>query len=82
MKQQGAVEALLRPPIELYASLAALLCALIAFSAPWVFMMPPHIGYMAGTMALGFALWRARWLVRAALPAWPDPLQDHPHRAA
>ena len=65
MKQQGAVEALLRPPIELYASLAALLCALIAFSAPWVFMMPPHIGYMAGTMALGFALWRARdgWYV-------------------
>ncbi len=55
----------MRPPIELYAALAALLCAVVAFMAPWVFMMPPHIGYMAGALTLGFALWRARdaWTV-------------------
>lgn len=59
MRQRGAIEALLRPPIELYSAATALLAAAVLFVSPWVFMMPAALGLMAGLAALGFSLWRA-----------------------
>ncbi|MBT0960342.1 type IV conjugative transfer system coupling protein TraD [Denitromonas iodatirespirans] len=59
MRQRGVIEALLRPPIELYSATTALLAAAVLFVSPWVFMMPAALGLMAGLAALGFSLWRA-----------------------
>lgn len=59
MRQRGAIEALLRPPIELYSAATALLAAAVLFVSPWVFMMPAALGLMACLAALGFSLWRA-----------------------
>lgn len=59
MRQRGVIEALLRPPIELYSAATALLAAALLFVSPWVFMMPAALGLVAGLAALGFALWRA-----------------------
>ena len=59
MRQRGVIEALLRPPIELYSAATALLAAAVLFVSPWVFMMPAALGLVAGLAALGFALRRA-----------------------
>lgn len=59
MRQRGVIEALLRPPIELYSAATALLAAAVLFVSPWVFMMPAALGLVAGLAVLGFALWRA-----------------------
>ncbi len=41
------VEALLRPPVELWSTVVALATALIAALAPWALMMPPGVAYAA-----------------------------------
>ena len=48
------VEALLRPPVELWSTLVALATALIALLAPWSLMMPPGVAYagLAETITL------------------------------
>ena len=38
---QHPVEALLRPPVELWSTLVAFATAAIAILAPWALMMPP-----------------------------------------
>ena len=47
------VEALLRPPVELWSAVVAFATAGIAVLAPWVLMMPPGVAYAAaGALAL------------------------------
>ena len=41
------VEALLRPPVELWSAVVALATAAIAVLAPWALMMPPGVAYAA-----------------------------------
>ena len=55
-----AVEALLRPPVELWSAGTATICAGIAFMEPWAFMLPPAIGTVTGGCLLVFAGYRAR----------------------
>jgi len=54
-----AVEALLRPLVELWSVLAAVCAAAIAAAAPWTLMMPPGVAYAVAASLLGFAAWRA-----------------------
>jgi conjugative coupling factor TraD (TOL family) len=59
MNKKGyPLEALLRPPIELWSSLCAFGTAFIAVLAPWSLMMTPSVGY--GTAALLFIFGFAR----------------------
>ncbi len=59
MSGRYPIEALLRPPVELWSALVALLAALIALLAPWALLMTPAV---AGACAAIF-LWLAgyRW---------------------
>ncbi len=59
------IEALLRPPVELWSTLVAFATAFIAVLAPWALMMPPGIAYGAGaTLALiGMIRARQAWRV-------------------
>lgn len=60
MNQDHPIEALLRPPIEIWSAIVSGSACLICLIAPWSMMMPPSIGFAA---ALGFAvlaIWRAR----------------------
>ena len=61
------IEALLRPPVELWSALVAGLTAAIAFAAPWALMMPLAIAWPTGAGLGALALWRARealWVLR------------------
>ena len=57
------VEALLRPPVELWSALVALATALIAVLAPWSLMMPPGVAYAAAAILalLGWVRGRQAW---------------------
>ncbi len=59
------VEALLRPPVELWSALVAVATAVMALMAPWALMMPPGIAYSAATalFALAFVRTRQAWRV-------------------
>ncbi|MFW5443991.1 MAG: type IV conjugative transfer system coupling protein TraD [Methylococcaceae bacterium] len=57
-KKNYPLEALLRPPIELWSSLCAFGTAFIAVLAPWSLMMTPSVGY--GTAFLLFIFGFAR----------------------
>ncbi len=59
-----AIDALLRPPVELWSVLAALAIAVIAAAAPWALMMPSGIAYATSFSLLGFAAWRTRQACR------------------
>lgn len=48
IKQRHAVEALLRPRVELWAALASTAGAGLALSAPWSLMMTPSVAYAVG----------------------------------
>lgn len=54
------IEALLRPPVELWSTLVALATATIAVLAPWALMMPPGVAYSAGTALAVIGVLRAR----------------------
>ena len=62
---QHPVEALLRPPVELWSAVVALATAGIAVLAPWALMMPPGVAYgAAGALALlGIVRGRQAWRV-------------------
>lgn len=62
MKQDNntALEAMLRPPIELWSTAIAWGCALVAITAPWALMMPPLLGWVVAVIALAFGWKRAR----------------------
>ena len=59
-----AIDALLRPPIELWSALVALAAALIAVAAPWALMLPGGIAHGVGLLLLVFAIIRARQAFR------------------
>ena len=52
------IEALLRPPVELWSTLVALAAATTAVIAPWSLMMPPGVGYGAGAVLAALAIHR------------------------
>ena len=54
------VEALLRPPIELWSAGVAAMAAVIAAMAPWALMMTPSIAWVAAGMLGAMAVYRAR----------------------
>ncbi|MCP5417423.1 MAG: type IV conjugative transfer system coupling protein TraD [Chromatiaceae bacterium] len=59
------VEALLRPPVELWSAVVAFATAGIAVLAPWALMMPPGVAYAAASVLalLGIVRWRQAWRV-------------------
>ncbi|MCG7953145.1 MAG: type IV conjugative transfer system coupling protein TraD [Candidatus Thiodiazotropha endolucinida] len=57
---QHPIEALLRPPVELWSTLVAFATATIAILAPWALMMPPGVAYGAGAVLLLIGLIRGR----------------------
>ncbi|RDH87951.1 MAG: conjugative coupling factor TraD, PFGI-1 class [endosymbiont of Escarpia spicata] len=59
------MEALLRPPVELWSTLVAFATAAIAILAPWALMMPPGVAYGAGTVLglIGLIRGRQAWRV-------------------
>ncbi len=54
------IEALLRPPVELWSMSAAFAAGIIAFLAPWALMMPPGVATMAGASLFIFGGIRAK----------------------
>ena len=54
------IEALLRPPVELWSMSVAFAAGVIALLAPWALMMPPGVAYLAGTCLFLFGGVRAR----------------------
>ena len=64
MKNDSVLEALLRPPIELWSTAVCWSVALIAVVAPWSLMMPPLLGWVAAAVAGYFGWKRCREAVR------------------
>ena len=62
---QHPIEALLRPPVELWSTVVAFATAAIAMLAPWALMMPPGVAYTAGAAlsVLGLVRGRQAWRV-------------------
>ena len=62
---QYPIEALLRPPVELWSMLVAFAAATIAILAPWALMMPPGVAYGAGAALslIGLIRGRQAWRV-------------------
>jgi len=61
------IEALLRPPVELWSTLVAFATATIAILAPWALMMPPGVAYSAGAVLVVIGVIRGRqawWVMR------------------
>ncbi|MCP5024026.1 MAG: type IV secretion system DNA-binding domain-containing protein, partial [bacterium] len=54
------MEALLRPPVELWSTLVAFATAAIAIMAPWALMMPPGVAYGTGAVLSLTGLIRGR----------------------
>jgi len=54
------LEALLRPPVELWTTAAAGATGTIAVLAPWALMMPPGLAYATAGALFTLALWRGR----------------------
>jgi conjugative coupling factor TraD (TOL family) len=60
MKNDNALETLLRPPVELWSTAMAWGVALVAIAAPWALMMPPLLGWALAAMAIYFGWFRCR----------------------
>jgi conjugative coupling factor TraD (TOL family) len=54
------LEALLRPPVELWSALAASAVGTIALLAPWSLMMPPGLAHGTAAALFALAVWRGR----------------------
>ena len=54
------LEALLRPPVEFWSTLAASATGTMAILAPWALMMPPGLAYATAGALFALALWRGR----------------------
>ena len=54
------MEALLRPPVELWSTCTAFAAGTLAWLAPWALMMPPGIATATSLTFFGFGLWRGR----------------------
>lgn len=60
MSTRYPVEALLRPPVELYSATVAAVAGLLAAIAPSAFMMTPSVGYATALILFGLAAFRFR----------------------
>ena len=60
MSKQYPLEALLRPPIELWTAITAIGVGLISLAAPWALMMTPTVAYGTAGLLFIFAFIRAR----------------------
>ena len=58
--RQHAIDALLRPPIELWSSAVALLSAAVAVTAPWALLLPTQLAWGFSVALLMFAGIRTR----------------------
>jgi conjugative coupling factor TraD (TOL family) len=58
MENHHAIDALLRPPVELWSATAAAGAAALAAIAPWSLMMPPSLGLAASGVLGAFAALR------------------------
>ncbi len=54
------IEALLRPPVELWSTFVAFATATIAMLAPWALMMPPGVAYSASAALMLIGMIRAK----------------------
>ena len=59
------IDVLLRPPVELWTTLIATLCAGVAVWAPSVLLLPRELAYAVSGALMLLALWRARQAYRA-----------------
>ena len=57
---EHAIEAWLRPPVELWSAAVAGTSASIALVTPWALMLTPELGLVTAGVLGGFAGWRAR----------------------
>ena len=64
------IDALLRPPVELWTTLVASLCAGIAWTAPSVLLLPRELSHAVAAMLLLLAAWRARPAIRVLRYRW------------
>lgn len=55
---QLPLEVLLRPPVEMYSGVTALMSSFIFVAMPSVFMMTPSVAYVSAVVLLGFGLMR------------------------
>ena len=60
MRKKYEVEALLRPPVELYSSLVMMLVAAITAASPSLFMMPKNVGLAVASIIAVLGLIRLR----------------------
>ena len=60
MSRRYPIDALLRPPVELWSALVAFLAALIALTAPWALMMTPGVAWACVVLLLWLAAYRLR----------------------
>lgn len=60
MRGPYPLEALLRPPVELWSAFVALLAALIALVAPWALLMTPAVAKACAVLLLGLGVYRLR----------------------
>ena len=71
------IEALLRPPIELWSMSVAFAAGVIALLAPWALMMPPGLAYLASALLFLFGSLRAKqawrvWRYQRNMRRLPD----------
>ncbi len=64
------IDALLRPPVELWTTVIATLAAGIALLAPSVLLLPRELGQLVATILLILAAWRGRQALRAMRYQW------------
>ena len=64
------IDALLRPPVELWTTLVASLGAGVALMAPSVLLLPRELAYLIAAGLLLLAAWRARQAFRAIRYQW------------
>lgn len=60
MRKQYPLEALLRPPIELWSAITAIGVGFVALAAPWAMMMTPTVAYGTAGLLFIFAFIRVR----------------------
>ncbi len=58
MTQKYAIEALLRPPVEMYSAVMMLIASVTTAVSPSLFMMPWSVAYLVSAGLIGLSAWR------------------------
>ncbi len=64
------MEALLRPPVELWSMCTAWSAGTLAWLAPWILMMPPGVAGATAAVFFVFGLWRGHQALRVLRYQW------------